>query len=88
MVMRMTRRRVVAGLVLLAVSAALAGAVALRLAKRSAINEPAGVAATVALEFASTDLAYVETTPLARWLPVSGTSGKALRPRCARPAAA
>lgn len=66
-----TRRRLVAGLVVLAVAAGLGGTAALRASKRAAAEGKAD--APVTLEFAAADLAYVERTPLARWLPVSGT---------------
>ena len=72
MTIRMTRRRITVGLVLLMLVAGLAGTVALRALKRSA-SGPAGAANPVALEFVRGDLAYVENTALARWLPVSGT---------------
>lgn len=63
-------RRVVAAVVGSALVAGLAGAVALRAGKRDAGE--AGNAA-VTLQFVPADLTYVERTPLARWLPVSGT---------------
>lgn len=70
--LRMTRRRIIGGLVLLTLVGGVAGAVALRTSKRSdAGTQPA--AAPAALQFAPADLAYVENTTLARWLPVSGT---------------
>lgn len=65
-----TRRRVTAAFVVLALAGVLGGAVALRIAKRDPGKD---ARATVALEFAADDLAYVESRPLARWLPVSGT---------------
>ncbi|HSU42621.1 MAG TPA: efflux RND transporter periplasmic adaptor subunit, partial [Casimicrobiaceae bacterium] len=67
-----TRRRVVGSLVVLALAAGLAGAVVLRAGKRDAGKAGAN-APPVALQFGSGDLAYVESRPLARWLPVSGT---------------
>ena len=67
-----TRRRVVGSLVVLALAAGLAGAVVLRAGKRDAGRTGAN-APPVALQFGSGDLAYVESRPLARWLPVSGT---------------
>jgi len=68
----MTRRRVVVAVVALALVAGLGGAVALRASKRA--SDAAGHAdAAVALQFVPADLTYVERTPLARWLPVSGT---------------
>jgi RND family efflux transporter MFP subunit len=68
----MTRRRVVGGLVLLLVVAGLSGAVAWRIAKKSGDGGPAKDV-PVTLEFAAGDLTYVQSMPLARWLPVSGT---------------
>ena len=67
-----TRRRVVAAIAVLALCAGLAGAVALRVAKRDAGHPGAGDS-PVALQFGADDIAYVESRPLARWLPVSGT---------------
>ena len=72
MTLRMTRRRVIVGLVVLTMIAALGGAAAFRAFKRNTGPDPA-TAAPVALQFAPADLAYVESTALARWLPVSGT---------------
>jgi RND family efflux transporter MFP subunit len=66
-----TRRRVVTGLVALAVVGALASAVTLRAVRKA--NEGNGQGAPVTLQFAAADLTYVEARPLARWLPVSGT---------------
>ena len=68
-----TRRRISVMLVVVALVAGLAGTVALRASKRAAAQGLAKGAAPVALEFVAADLAYVESTPLARWLPVSGT---------------
>jgi RND family efflux transporter MFP subunit len=66
-----TRRRIVATLVVTALVAGLGGAVALRVSKRNAgAGHPQ---APVALQFALNDVAYVESRPLSRWLPVSGT---------------
>jgi len=72
MTIRMTRRRITVALIVLMLFAGLAGTVALRASKRAGAQDPAA-SAPVPLEFAPTDLAYVENTPLARWLPVSGT---------------
>jgi RND family efflux transporter MFP subunit len=72
MIIRITRRRFIVGLVAVTLVAGLAGAVAFRATKRFGAQEPVA-SAPVPLQFASTDLAYVERTPLARWLPVSGT---------------
>ncbi len=72
MTVRMTRRRVIGALVVLAMLGGLAGAVAVRMAKRAEAGAPP--ASTPApLQFGAADLAYVERTTLARWLPVSGT---------------
>jgi len=67
----MTRRRVVGGLVLLLIVAGMSGAVAWRLAKKSGAGPAKDVPVT--LEFVAGDLTYVQSMPLARWLPVSGT---------------
>ena len=75
MSIRMTRRRVAVVFAVTLLVGGLAGAVALRAAKRAS-DEAAvarGGAAQVALEFAAADLTYVRDTPLSRWLPVSGT---------------
>jgi membrane fusion protein (multidrug efflux system) len=72
MTIRMTRRRIIGGLVVFTLVGGLAGAVALRASKHSVGGAPQA-AAPGALHFATADLAYVESTPLARWLPVSGT---------------
>jgi RND family efflux transporter MFP subunit len=64
----------VAVLAALVVVGAIGGAVAVRVAKKAA--EPAEAMkqkAAPTLEFAAADLVYVESKPLARWLPVSGT---------------
>ena len=73
MTIRITRRRIIGSLVALTLVGALAGTVALRAAKRAAANGAAHAGPPVALQFAPTDLAYVESTALARWLPLSGT---------------
>jgi membrane fusion protein (multidrug efflux system) len=67
---RVNRRRAVGLTVALLILSVLVGSVALR-ASRNA-DSPTG-AAPVALEFATTDLAYVEPAALTRWLPLSGT---------------
>ena len=72
MTIRMTRRRIIGGLVVFALVGGLAGAVALRASKHSDASG-AHPAAPAPLQFATADLAFVENTPLARWLPVSGT---------------
>lgn len=68
---RFARQRLIIALVLLVVLAAIGGAVTMRIAKRSA-ETPAKNKPAVALEFAQADLVFVESKPLARWLPVSG----------------
>lgn len=74
MTIGITRRRVTVALVVLALAGGLAGTVALRASKRGGGPDgPGGKAAAAALQFVAADLAYVERTPLARWLPVSGT---------------
>ena len=72
MTIRMTRRRLIGGLVLLALVGGLAGAVALRASKR-ADSGGQQTAAPAPLQFTAADLAYVENTALSRWLQVSGT---------------
>jgi membrane fusion protein (multidrug efflux system) len=65
-----TRRRALGGLVALLILTALAGSVALRASRSGPDADPK---APVALEFAATDLAHVESRALSRWLPLSGT---------------
>jgi RND family efflux transporter MFP subunit len=72
MTFRITRRRIIGGLVVFALVGGLAGAVALRASKHSE-GSAAQAASPAPLQFATADLAYVQSTPLARWLPVSGT---------------
>ena len=72
MAIRMTRRHIIGALVLATLVAGLAGTVALRASKQAAARDQAQAAAPVALQFVPADLAYVENTSLARWLPVSG----------------
>jgi len=64
----LTRRRLIGGIVALAIIGAIGGSVAMRLAKKDEGKAPA----VVALEFAPADLTMVERRPLSRWLPVSG----------------
>ena len=66
-----TRRRATAAVVIVTMIAVIAGAVAVRIGKRDAGKIPDKQA--VALQFGIGDIAYVESRPLARWLPVSGT---------------
>ena len=70
MVLGLTRRRMVGALIATVIATGIAGAVALRAAKK-AQDDSKGP--PVALQFAPTDLAYLKAVPLARWLPVSGT---------------
>jgi membrane fusion protein, multidrug efflux system len=67
-----TRRRLVGSLVVLVLVAGLGGAVVLRAGKLDA-GKGGDAAPPVALQFGADDIAYVESRPLARWLPVSGT---------------
>ena len=71
---RITRRRLVGALVVVALGA---GGAALALKSGSRGGDAAagtkGEKAPVALEFGSADLAYVTPAPMSRWLPVSGT---------------
>jgi membrane fusion protein, multidrug efflux system len=64
-----TRRRVVVGLVVVTLLG-VGGAATMRALKK---QEKPGDAPAVTLQFAPSDLAYVESRPLSRWLPVSGT---------------
>ena len=68
-----TRRRVVAGLAILAVAAAVGGTVATRAAKKAADEARNKSKAPATLEFTQADLAFVEAKALSRWLPLSGT---------------
>jgi RND family efflux transporter MFP subunit len=72
MKLSISRRSVVAGLVVLVAAGAVGGAVALQ-AQKKADAERSRPKGPVALEFAPGDLVRVEARPLARWLPVSGT---------------
>jgi membrane fusion protein, multidrug efflux system len=72
MALGLTRRRVIGGLIVIAILAAIGGSVALRAAKKGDAGGKGGAAAPVTLEFSPTDLARVEARPLSRWLPVSG----------------
>jgi membrane fusion protein (multidrug efflux system) len=71
MAMRWTRRRVIGALVVLVFAGGLAGAAALRAARKGADAGAKAMDAT--LEFAPAELAKVEPKVLPRWLPVSGT---------------
>lgn len=69
---RWTWRRVAGLAAVLALVGATGTGVALRAAHRSAEEKKSGDA-PVTLEFGAADLVRVESRPLARWLPVSGT---------------
>ena len=73
MAARLVRRRVLVTLTALLVLGALAGSVVLRASKNAADPSGSSGSAAVTLEFASSDLAYVEPKALTRWLPLSGT---------------
>jgi len=64
-----TRRRVVGALIVVVVAGGIGGVAALRAAKK----QPPDDKPLVALQFTPADLTYVESRPLSRWLPVSGT---------------
>jgi membrane fusion protein, multidrug efflux system len=68
---RLTRRRIIGALVGLLVVGGLAGAVALRAAKKN--SDGPEIKAATTLEFGAGELATVEPKALPRWLPVSGT---------------
>jgi RND family efflux transporter MFP subunit len=70
--LRLTRRRLIGALVVVLVVGGLAGAVALRAAKKGS-DAGDGKAVATALEFGASELATVEAKALPRWLPVSGT---------------
>ena len=72
MAARLARRRALLALTAFLVLGALAGSVVLRANKNAAEAAGPGSAA-VTLEFAPSDLAYVEPKSLTRWLPLSGT---------------
>jgi RND family efflux transporter MFP subunit len=66
-----TRRRIVGATVLVLVVAGIGGTVAALYAKKPQGDN--GKNAAVPLQFLPADLAFVESKPLSRWLPVSGT---------------
>jgi membrane fusion protein (multidrug efflux system) len=70
---RWSKRRTIGIVVTLAVVAALAVGIGLRLSKRAAAETPGGAGQPVTLEFTPTDVASIEPRALSRWLPVSGT---------------
>lgn len=71
MAVQWTKRRVIGALVVVMFAGGLAGAAALRAARKAADADAKPVVAT--LEFAPAELAKVERKLLPRWLPVSGT---------------
>jgi RND family efflux transporter MFP subunit len=75
MVFRFTRRRVIGASVVLLVLGGLGGALVVRgvLTRSDGPDAKAAKAAPTALQFVPGDLAYIESKPLTRWLPVSGT---------------
>ncbi|HEY8622359.1 MAG TPA: efflux RND transporter periplasmic adaptor subunit [Casimicrobiaceae bacterium] len=70
---RWSKGRTVGIIVTLAVVAALAIGVGLRVSKRAGAETPDAGAPPVTLEFTPGDVATVEARALSRWLPVSGT---------------
>jgi membrane fusion protein, multidrug efflux system len=70
---RWSKSRTVGIIVTLAVVAALAVGVGLRMSKRAAAETPGGAGQPVTLEFTPGDIAPIEAKALSRWLPVSGT---------------
>jgi RND family efflux transporter MFP subunit len=69
---RFMRRRVALAVAVVAIAGAVGGTVAMRAAGTSGKPDDAAKAPR-ALEFTAGDLAYVESRPLGRWLPLSGT---------------
>jgi membrane fusion protein (multidrug efflux system) len=70
---RWSKRRTIGIIVTLAVVAALAVGIGLRMSKRAAAETRDGAGPPVTLEFTPTDVARIEPKALSRWLPVSGT---------------
>jgi RND family efflux transporter MFP subunit len=68
-----SKGRIVGIIATLAVVAALAVGIGLRMSKRAAAETPGAGGQAVTLEFAAGDVATVEARALSRWLPVSGT---------------
>ena len=68
---RLTRRRIIGALVAVILIGGVAGAVALRASKKG--SDGPEVKAPPTLEFGAGELASVESKPMPRWLPVSGT---------------
>jgi membrane fusion protein, multidrug efflux system len=73
MTVGIVQRRITIALVVAVLVGGVAATAAFRASTRAAAQARAEARIPVALEFAATDLAYVETASLARWLPVSGT---------------
>jgi membrane fusion protein, multidrug efflux system len=73
MTVGIVQRRITIALVVAVLFGGVAATAAFRASTRAAAQARAEARIPVALEFAATDLAYVENAPLARWLPVSGT---------------
>ena len=71
--MRFARRRVIATLAGIVVVGVIGGAVAIRAGNMRAAQAAQAVKPSPALEFGPADVAFIESKPLARWLPVSGT---------------
>jgi membrane fusion protein, multidrug efflux system len=69
---RWSKRRTIGTIVTLALVAALAVGIGLRMSKRASA-ETTDSAKAVTLEFTPGDVARIEPKPLSRWLPVSGT---------------
>jgi membrane fusion protein (multidrug efflux system) len=69
-----TWRRALGVVLTVLVVGAIAGGIALRVAKKAAAEAPGGLGGPpVTLEFTPADVARIEPRELARWLPVSGT---------------
>jgi RND family efflux transporter MFP subunit len=71
MAIRLTRRGLIVALVVLGIVGAVGASMAMRGSKKG--GDAASGAAAVTLEFTHADVAHVQSLPLARWLPVSGT---------------
>ena len=70
---RITWRRAVGAFVVLAVVAAVGFFAVKGMGPKSAVAAKGPDQPAVALEFGAADLTYVSSTPMSRWLPVSGT---------------
>jgi membrane fusion protein, multidrug efflux system len=73
MTVGIVQRRITIALVVAVLVGGVAATAAFQASTRAAAQARAEARIPVALEFAATDLAYVENAPLSRWLPVSGT---------------